>query len=102
MIITPIEHGGEGDLAHVAKAIGCLGPLLCLAQRRQQHARQDRDDRDYDQQFNQGEPISLSSGSANAKWPHGMVDLDYSSRLPQLRARSSMVFAAIVIMAVSK
>jgi hypothetical protein len=53
--VTPIKNAAQLQLFHIADATDSLRPQFGLAQRRQQHRREDGDDGDDHQQFNQGE-----------------------------------------------
>ena len=53
----------EMHLAEVGNATDALGPLLRARQRRQDHARENGDDRHHDKQLDQGEPSGLVPGT---------------------------------------
>ena len=54
--------GGDPNLPQVASTLRRSGLLLRLGQCGHEHAGQDRDDRNYDQQLNQGEPDRVAGG----------------------------------------
>jgi hypothetical protein len=55
-IVVPVtKDPGESELALVVEARNGGGAFPGLAQRRQQHSRQDRDDGDHNQEFDEGE-----------------------------------------------
>lgn len=53
--IGEIHVVGEADLLQVADAFDGVGFCFRFRKRRQEHARKDGDDRDYDEQFDEGE-----------------------------------------------
>ena len=57
VVIARVQRARQDDLLEIADAGYDPGPALRLAQYRQQHARQDRDNGDYDQQFDQSEGL---------------------------------------------
>ncbi len=61
VVVVGIDHGSELQLLQIAHAFDCLCPLLGLAERRQQHGSQDRDDRNHHQQFDEREAADSPS-----------------------------------------
>ena len=57
--IARILRKGQTDLLQIAGAGNTAGAFARLVQSRQQHARQNRDDRDHDEEFDQGKPTTF-------------------------------------------
>ena len=62
VIVAREQRVGVADLLEVRRALDVVGLRLRRAERRQQHPREDSDDRDDDQQFNERERASTRSG----------------------------------------
>ena len=60
-VVVNVELQGDADLFEIGAALNRVGPLFRVGQRRQQHRRQDGDDRNHHQQFNQRETERSSS-----------------------------------------
>ena len=56
-VVTSIHDQGQTDLLKVAGAIHAAGLFTCLIKCRQEHASQDRYDRDNDQQLDKGKSL---------------------------------------------
>ncbi|MPM95568.1 hypothetical protein SDC9_142723 [bioreactor metagenome] len=60
VVVGRIERFGHAELFQRGSAFDGMGPGTRLVQRGQQHGGQNRDDRDYNQKFNQSEKIVAS------------------------------------------
>ena len=64
-VVVGPHGGGQPELLEVAQAIDCLGLRASLAQRGQQHAGQNRDNRDDNKQLNQSERLTNFVGNSS-------------------------------------
>ena len=60
-MLVGVGHPRQGELAEVAQADGPLAPFPRQAQGGKEERQQDRNDRDYDEQFNEREAAGGSS-----------------------------------------
>src|SRR6185295_2306916 len=60
VLVVPIKHERKSDLFLIVDRADHSGLLLRFAEGRQQQPREDRDDRDYDQKFDQSEGVRNS------------------------------------------
>lgn len=75
VVVARVKGPGEGQLPAVVHARNGLGAALGAGKRREEQARENRDDGDDDQEFNQSESQrSAECGVRNAEWAAGGGD----------------------------
>ena len=67
-VVAGIADGGGRHLLEPGLTAGVLRPGARLVQRRQQHAGEDRDDRDDDEEFDKGENPFFHEGDSCCSW----------------------------------